>query len=408
MFTANWTAQPASITFQVKWDGKADIVWNGATGDPVVSSLPDLSTMDGYGTRDGYTFLGWFDKDGTKVTAENLPMTYPAGATVYAAKWARDGYGLFEFVTGGGTPVEDITGESGTTVLNRSMPVTTREGYVFAGWFTALDASGAGVGDAVTQLDATYPAATAPVTYYAAWTAESSTISFVTNGGSDVAAMNGATGDEIASTTMPATARDGYTFEGWYDNAALNGSRVWALPSAFPAGGATYYAKWAADESRIAFVANGGAAVPTMAGKTDQAIADRTMPVPERTGHEFAGWFDNAALTGTAVEQLPAAYPAGGATFYAKWDASEARIVFDYACAEIANVEHVGKYGEPTGIAGLPEVAARCARGLRLRRLVRRRRRQGRKRAQRVPGRGYDLHCKVDEEQHGRRRNRRA
>ncbi|MCM1561091.1 MAG: InlB B-repeat-containing protein [Butyrivibrio sp.] len=73
---------------------------------------------------------------------------------------------------------------------------------------------------------------------------DEASIVFNTNGGSEVDTMTGETDAAIADTTMPETTRTGFTFDGWYANADLTGEEVKALPTAFPAGMTTYYAKW--------------------------------------------------------------------------------------------------------------------------------------------------------------------
>ena len=81
------------------------------------------------------------------------------------------------------------------------------------------------------------------------YTADAAKIAFEENGGSAVADMDGVTAQAIGNTAMPETTRAGYDFQGWYDNRELSGEPVEALPSAFPAGTTTYYAKWAEDRT---------------------------------------------------------------------------------------------------------------------------------------------------------------
>lgn len=43
-----------------------------------------------------------------------------------------------------------------------------------------------------------------------------------------------------------------------------------------------------------------------------------TLPTPTKTGHTFGGWFDNSGLTGTAITSIPSG-STGNKTYYAKW-----------------------------------------------------------------------------------------
>ena len=207
-----------------------------------------------------------------------------------------------------------MTGKTGDVINPTTMPSTSKNGYTFAGWFGNKELTG----DAVTELPEVFPAGT--TTYYAKWTADDAKIAFVTNGGSTVADMTGKTGDVINPTTMPSTTKNGYTFDGWYANAEFSGTAVTQLPAAFPAGTTTCYAKWTANDAKITFVTNGGSAVADKNGKTGDTINPTTMPSTTKNGHTFAGWYANAEFSGDAVTQLPAAFPAGTTTYYAKWN----------------------------------------------------------------------------------------
>lgn len=77
-YKANWTADTASIIFEVK-GGSTVASLTGVTG----GLIPDRNMT--IPTKKDYTFAGWYDKEGNKV--EQLPEKFPAGITVYTAKW---------------------------------------------------------------------------------------------------------------------------------------------------------------------------------------------------------------------------------------------------------------------------------------------------------------------------------
>ena len=76
---------------------------------------------------------------------------------------------------------------------------------------------------------------------------------------------------------------------------------------------------YTAKEARIAFEVNGGSQVADLVGKTGEQVAG-SLPAPSREGYAFAGWYADKALT-EPVSALPATYPAGATTYYAKWNA---------------------------------------------------------------------------------------
>ena len=63
----------------------------------------------------------------------------------------------------------------------------------------------------------------------------------------------------VAGAALPIPTKTGYTFAGWYDNEALSGSPVTAIP-ATDTGNKTYYAKWLSTDAGVASVSVNGVA----------------------------------------------------------------------------------------------------------------------------------------------------
>ena len=120
---------------------------------------------------------------------------------------------------------------------------------------------------------------------------------------------------ESETITLADPSRAGYDFEGWIKDDTTPVTQI----SKGSTGDITLHARWQARESVISFESNGGSDVAAITGKTDQSVADRTLPTPTRYSHSFMGWYSNADLSGEPVEQLPEAFPADGVTYYAKW-----------------------------------------------------------------------------------------
>ena len=111
---------------------------------------------------------------------------------------------------------------------------------------------------------------------------------------------------------MPtAPTRVGYTFAGWYSDAALTSVFDFNAPVTGPA---TLYAKWTIITYTVSINSNGGSDV------TPQSVAynaTAVMPTaPTRVGYTFAGWYSDAALTSVFDFNAPVTGPA---TLYAKW-----------------------------------------------------------------------------------------
>ena len=95
------------------------------------------------------------------------------------------------------------------------LPVPTRTGYTFAGWFDDSGFTGSALASSVST--------TTSKTIYAKWTAATFTVLYEYNGatGGNTTASNNYT---TASTTitLPTPTRTGYTFAGWYEASTFN------------------------------------------------------------------------------------------------------------------------------------------------------------------------------------------
>lgn len=110
----------------------------------------------------------------------------------------------------------------------------TRYGYTFTGWYS--DAAGT-----VPATPATTPV-TADVTYYAGWAPlQSLLVSFDTKGGSAVSPVSLLYGDTLDEASIPAPAKEGYTFTGWYKNTSCTAKFNFRTA---PAENTTLYAGW--------------------------------------------------------------------------------------------------------------------------------------------------------------------
>ncbi len=158
----------------------------------------------------GCTFGGWNKADGTAWDYASDKVT--DNITLYA-KWAANTYTI-TFDTAGGSEIAPITQDYGTVITAPEAP--TREGYTFIGWDK--------------EIPTTMPAENMTVT--AQWEINQYTITFDTNGGSEIAPITQDYGTVITAPEAPE--REGYTFIGWDK----------AIPETMPAENITLKAKW--------------------------------------------------------------------------------------------------------------------------------------------------------------------
>ena len=158
----------------------------------------------------GYTFGGWNKADGTAWDYASDKVT--DNITLYA-KWAANTYTI-TFDTAGGSEIAPITQDYGTVITTPEAP--TREGYTFIGWDK--------------EIPTTMPAENMTVT--AQWEINQYTITFDTNGGSEIAPITQDYGTAITAPANPT--REGYTFIGW----------DMEIPTTMPAENITLKARW--------------------------------------------------------------------------------------------------------------------------------------------------------------------
>ena len=122
---AVWTPNQYTITL--------DAAGGELENNTITVTFGDLITELPVPTRDGYTFVGWLDENGNKVLAGSA-YEVPADSTL-TAQWSANAYAITLDAAGGEVDVTTITVEFGSAV--NTLPVPTRDGYTFLGWFDA-------------------------------------------------------------------------------------------------------------------------------------------------------------------------------------------------------------------------------------------------------------------------------
>ena len=186
------------------------------TGSAVTDMKPHNNILTLRGalfTRAGYTQVGWSTVDGgEKVYGFEDIYTKNEALTLYPV-WNTNKYTI-TFDTNGGSEIALITQDYGTEITAPDNP--TRKGYTFKGWDK--------------EIPETMPAEN--ITVKAQWEINQYTITFDTNGGSEIAPITQDYGTEITAPDNPT--RKGYTFKGWDKE----------IPETMPAENITITARW--------------------------------------------------------------------------------------------------------------------------------------------------------------------
>jgi uncharacterized repeat protein (TIGR02543 family) len=168
------------------------------------------------------------------------------GDKTFYAKWTPITYTV-QYNANGGTGTTASSAHTYGTARTLSANGFTRTGYTFGGWAAQADGGGTGYTDeqSVSDLSSTQDAT---VNLYAKWTAITYAISYELYGSTNPEENPASYTIESAAITFAAPTRTGYTFKGWYDNAAFTGSAVTGIPIG-STGNKTLYAQWWPDVS---------------------------------------------------------------------------------------------------------------------------------------------------------------
>ena len=263
-----WNTNKYTITFDT--NGGSEIA-------PITQDYGTEITAPDNPTRKGYTFKGW-DKE--------IPETMPAENITVKAQWEINQYTI-TFDTNGGSEIAPITQDYGTEITAPDNP--TRKGYTFKGWDK--------------EIPETMPAEN--ITVKAQWEINQYTITFDTNGGSEIAPITQDYGTEITAPDNPT--RKGYTFKGWDKE----------IPETMPAENITVKAQWEINQYTITFDTNGGSEIAPI---TQDYGTEITAPDnPTRKGYTFKGW----------DKEIPETMPAENITVKAQWEINQYTITFD-------------------------------------------------------------------------------
>ena len=263
-----WNTNKYTITFDT--NGGSEIA-------PITQDYGTKITAPDNPTRKGYTFKGW-DKE--------IPETMPAENITVKAQWEINQYTI-TFDTNGGSEIAPITQDYGTKITAPDNP--TRKGYTFKGWDK--------------EIPETMPAEN--ITVKAQWEINQYTITFDTNGGSEIAPITQDYGTKITAPDNPT--RKGYTFKGWDKE----------IPETMPAENITVKAQWEINQYTITFDTNGGSEIAPIT--QDYGTKITAPDNPTRKGYTFKGW----------DKEIPETMPAENITVKAQWEINQYTITFD-------------------------------------------------------------------------------
>ena len=167
------------------------------------------------------SYFMWLDSNGNSYAPG---ASVPADVTELTVQWTAPTYTVT--LNAGDSTINSGNVTSYTYGVGATLPTdVTRTGYTFKGWYDNESLTGS----PVTAIDDTE---TGNKEYWAKWEINQYTITFDTNGGSEIASITQDYGTPITAPADPT--REGYTFIGWDTE----------IPTTMPAENITLKAKW--------------------------------------------------------------------------------------------------------------------------------------------------------------------
>ena len=308
-----WSAEPVTpgtddvCTIAHNWV----VTFNPANGEPAftrpVKYEGKAAAPDPAPTKTGYTFDDWYLGEAEEPFSFDTTITSDITLT---AKWTQNTYTVtFDPNSGSVDPTsKPVTFDEPYGEL----PVPTRTGYDFLGWFTAAED-----GDQVTAN--TTVTATADHTLYAQWQKKTFTVKYYLP--DETGAWVEKKMDTVDSVDYAAyilwtpNAEDGYEFSGWYQKTAEIGVKS-KVEQLYMAKEWKLYGKFTPIEYNIQYVYNDGKATST--NPMTYTVESDTITLADATGADwgktFLEWHDEndqkitAIPTGSTGDRVITAY----------------------------------------------------------------------------------------------------
>ena len=304
------------------------------SGDAIIQNNTKAGTTDNL-------YLGWQTINITGplgknarigVTAENVPRSFISGwsnnmagkdpADYFSSDGDACGIGLNtagDVVLGNLCTTITLNPNGGTLpefslVAGAALPIPTKTGYTFAGWYENPEFSG----DPVTDIPTN---STENLNFYAKWTLNTYTVKFDSNSGDGSMDDQMFTYGVAQNLTENTFTRTGYTFTGWNTQADGNGTSYadGVDGSQMPAdngGTVILYAQWTINTYKItAQVANGceGMGEVTGSGTYEYGVTV-TLTATPGSGYQFVEWEDGETSVTREITVE------GNATYTAKFE----------------------------------------------------------------------------------------
>ena len=303
-------------------DKQGTVTWSAVTN---AASYLAIITTDGVDASPAPATSGSINLEGGQTVRVSA-----VGATAYLSSKYCDQLTyvvpLINYITTFGTQPA-VKSNEGTTLLEASLPTLTQNGYTFGGWYLEPTLEN----EATTSTDVT-----GNMTLYAKWTKNTYTVTYNLDSGANHPSNPATFTVDSATITLSNATKDGYTFSGWFTEAAGAGTKVTSIASGSHSN-VVLYAYFVAINYTITYNLYGSTNHLDNPATYDVETTTITLGNPTKTGYTSNGWYDNADFEGSAVTEITLG-STGNVVLYAKFTAIEYTLAYDFGVlTEVTN-----------------------------------------------------------------------
>lgn len=298
----------ANITLYARWNKNHTVTFNANGGTEVSSIKTGVLQEIPFTEKENYEFAGWYENSSLSGEKITVPYTVKQDITLYA-KWLPT-Y-LVTLETDGGSEIASFRART-----IESVQEPEKSGFTFIEWYL----------DSGLNNKADFPLTISKdTTLYAAYK-KNFTVTFETNGGSEVNSVS-----SYIVKESPETTKANKSLSGWYLDSECTDENKVTFPF-YPTEDVTLFAKWVSEMYIITYDSNGatGGTVPKIVQveKGSSFVISANIGNLIKTGYAFTKWSTSTdGKSGQTYAPGDSLIPSKNMTLYAQWGKDYAAMV---------------------------------------------------------------------------------